>query len=242
MESVGSQLRQARLSQGVSFEQISAKTRISLKNLQAIENDDLSRISSPFFYRSFVKQFAEQLKLDYNSLEPAVGAAVGAIPEPRVPGQASPEYAEAPLPKLPRLKMHAPKNLRWLVSLLSFGIMLAACSTFYGAWQQSRSNWHALAAVVSFFTPGARAAHMAPIQQSMAPFAPDLGDSVTVPTRHAVAAMPKTALAPAVIVAPSQSSPSVESSSKPVEPSAPAAHKTMRKHSRRHHSRHTKAA
>jgi len=242
MESVGSQLRQARLSRGVSFEQISAKTRISLKNLQAIENDDLSGISSPFFYRSFVKQFAEQLKVDYNSLEPAVGEAVGALPEPRVPGQASPEYAEAPLPKLPRLKMRGPKNLRWLVSLLSFGLMLAACSTFYGAWQQSRSNWHALAAVVSFFTPGTRATHMTPIQQSIAPFAPDLGDSVASVPTHPAAAVPKAALAPAVIVAQPQPAPNTESTSKPVEPSAPAAHNKTRKHSRRHHSRHTKAA
>ena len=231
MESVGSQLRQARLSQGVTFEQISAKTRISLRNLQAIENDDLSRINSAFFYRSFVKQFAEQLKLDYNSLATAVGEAAGAIPEPLMPGQISLDAAEAPLAKLPRLRMRGPKNHRWLYSLLSFCIMLAACSSFYGAWQQSRSNWRALTALISFLTPGTRSAHMAPIQQSIAPFA-DLGE----------AAMPVAVNKPAAPASSAADKPESSSSLKPAAEPAPQsapvpAHRKLHKHSRRHRAR-----
>ena len=63
MESVGEQLREQRFRKGLTLEDIHASTRISLKNLRSIENDDLSQISSAFFYKSFVRQFAEHVEI-----------------------------------------------------------------------------------------------------------------------------------------------------------------------------------
>src|SRR2546428_11524788 len=87
MQSVGMKLRQARVQQGQTLEEISAATRITLKNLSAIESDELAKISSPFIYRSFVRQYAEALKLDYASMATDVRAASHSIPEPLMPGQ-----------------------------------------------------------------------------------------------------------------------------------------------------------
>jgi len=169
MESVGTQLREARRCRGLTLEQINAKTRISLKNLRALEDDDLLHISSPFFYRSFVRQVAEHLQLDYGGLAEAVQEAASKIPEPLMPGQVAPGHVQAP----PVLKMEGlpqqrrPLNLRWLYSLSAFTVMLVGCSSVYGLWQQSRSNWRAsLAAAVSFLTPPTHAAATQPARDT----------------------------------------------------------------------------
>lgn len=174
MESVGSQLRQARLSLGLSLEQASAKTRISTKNLQALEEDDLRRIASPFFYRSFVKQFADYLNVEYRLLAPAVQAVTSSMPQPLMPGEISTPEGGMPRPKLEPLEVRRrPWNLRWVSSVLSFVVMLVACSSFYAVWQDSRSNGHgSLAALVSFLTPTAHNAPVGSTQSVLAQLSP----------------------------------------------------------------------
>jgi cytoskeletal protein RodZ len=140
MESVGQKLRAIRLQQGFSLEDISAKTRISKKNLQAIENDDLSLIGSSFFYKSFTRQFAQQLKFDYQEIAPAVEELAHTLPEPLMPGQTG---CGVTLPSVPALRSSRPKLLRWLYSFSSLVVMIMACSGLYSAWQNSRSQLQA---------------------------------------------------------------------------------------------------
>lgn len=61
---VGSELRQARERQGLSLQQISNTTKISLRVLQAIEAADAARLTAPVFTRSFVRSYAAQVGLD----------------------------------------------------------------------------------------------------------------------------------------------------------------------------------
>jgi cytoskeleton protein RodZ len=143
MESVGEKLRQYRLGQGLTLGDVSASTRISLKNLQAIESDEVSQISSAFFYRSFVRQFAERLGLDYSELAPAVQSWASTIPEPAMPGQ-----LHAALPKVPPLQPVRAKNFRWLFSFVALISVLTGCSSLYGMWENSR---YSLQASVSSF-------------------------------------------------------------------------------------------
>jgi cytoskeleton protein RodZ len=134
MESVGQKLRGARLRLGFTLDDVSARTRINLKNLQAIETDDLKQISSPFLYKSFVRQFAGSVALDCAALQEALCAAAGSMPQPLVPGQDG-----APVrPKVPGLRPQRIRKLRWLLSIASLIVMLVACSSFYGMWQESR--------------------------------------------------------------------------------------------------------
>jgi cytoskeleton protein RodZ len=135
MESVGQKLRTIRLQQGLTLEDISAKTRISKRNLQAIEADDLTPIGSSFFYKSFVRQFAEQLKLDYCELAGAVQELSSTLPEPLMPGQVA---GGLEISKAPRLGRPRSKGLRWIYSFGSLFVMLIACSTVYSVWQNSR--------------------------------------------------------------------------------------------------------
>ena len=141
MESVGKKLREARLRLGLTLEQVSAQTRITLKNLTAIEADELSGISSPFFYRSFARQFAAAVKLDYDSISAAVQEAASTMPEPLVPGQ-----EDAPIIHVPGIKERRSWNLRWLRSVVSFSVVMAACTGMYAVWQNSHADWHDLVA------------------------------------------------------------------------------------------------
>ena len=87
MQSVGTRLREARIKRGYTLEEINARTRISLKNLSAIESDDLSKISSPFTYRSFVKQISDLVGVDHAMLAADALTASSTMPAPLIPGQ-----------------------------------------------------------------------------------------------------------------------------------------------------------
>jgi cytoskeleton protein RodZ len=135
MESVGEKLRSARLQKGLTLEEVHDKTRISLKNLQAIEGDDMSRFHSPFFYKSFAKQIANQLGLEYPALAPAVDAAAGTIPEPPMPGQ-----SDAPVQKAAPAGSSKRGRMRWLFSLGSLLTTFALCSAAYALWGGSQTS------------------------------------------------------------------------------------------------------
>jgi cytoskeleton protein RodZ len=210
MESVGSQLRQARLNLGLTLEQACAKTRISVRNLQAIEADDLTRFSSAFFYRSFVKQFAEYLNVDYDRLAGAVQEVVSAIPEPLVPGQVpaigqAPERRFVPSPMTQRLW-----NPRWLSSLASFVLILVACSSFYSVWQNSRSNWRG--SITTFLKSLARAssgAHTASSDAKLAQIAP----AIPQPPASSIRATPDNIAKPSVAPSASPQPPQADAAS-----------------------------
>lgn len=173
MQSVGESLCAARLDLGLSLEQVSASTRISVKNLRAIEADELGVISSAFFYKSFVRQFAAELGLDYNLLSPAVQAAASTFPEPRIPG-----HGNAPPLRVSRLRPKRTGGLRWVFSIASFALMLVACSSVYALWQDSRADIQSsIANFVGSVTSGAE--H--PAKKSSAPVKPPLPTVSTLP-------------------------------------------------------------
>jgi cytoskeletal protein RodZ len=64
MTGFGEHLRREREMRGVSLEEISAATKISVRFLQAIENEELSKLPGGIFTRSFVRTYAHYLGLD----------------------------------------------------------------------------------------------------------------------------------------------------------------------------------
>ncbi len=138
MQSVGQRLREARLELGRSVEDISASTRIAIKNLRAIEADEVEKLGSPFFYRSFVRQFAEELKLNDSEFASDVQAAANTMPEPLIPGQGN-----SSSPGVNALPIRRARNFKWLLSMASLIVMMVACSAVYAMWQNSRSSFQA---------------------------------------------------------------------------------------------------
>ena len=137
MPSVGQQIREQRLRLGLKLEEISARSRIPLRALQGIEDDNPASISSPFLYRSFARQFAESLKLDPTALFNDIEAAALAMPQPRIPGEE--DVAKAKVAPL-RIRTR-PRSFRWLYSVGSLGCVLVGCSSLYGILQNTRASW-----------------------------------------------------------------------------------------------------
>ncbi len=66
--SIGEKYKKERLKQGLTLERISADTRIRKDYLEAIENDDFKRFDSPVYAKGFLKNYANYLGLNSESL------------------------------------------------------------------------------------------------------------------------------------------------------------------------------
>jgi cytoskeleton protein RodZ len=135
MQSVGNFIRAARLQTGLSLEDISARTRISVRTLQAIEEDDISVMPSAFFYKSFVHQFGKTLGIESSTLSPLIEAVLAQIPEPLVPGQDERIAKGAVIRSSSR-----PRNYKWLFSLGSLALVMVCCSGFYAFWENEKGD------------------------------------------------------------------------------------------------------
>ncbi|MFL6450753.1 MAG: helix-turn-helix domain-containing protein [Bryobacteraceae bacterium] len=135
MQSVGKFIQQSRLQAGVSLEEISARTRISLHTLQAIEDDDLSVMPSAFFYKSFVAQFAKVLQIESSIISPLIESVLANIPDPRIPGQDERIAKGVVIRSSVR-----PRSFKWLYSLGSLALALVCCSGFYAFWENARGD------------------------------------------------------------------------------------------------------
>lgn len=60
----GTRLREARERKGVSLRDIANATKISVRSLEALENNDISQLPGGIFSRAFVRSFAVQAGLD----------------------------------------------------------------------------------------------------------------------------------------------------------------------------------
>jgi len=61
---IGQQLKNTRLKRGLSLEKISNKTKISIQNLEHIENGKSYLIAGEFYQRSFIKSYSKALRID----------------------------------------------------------------------------------------------------------------------------------------------------------------------------------
>lgn len=68
MASPGQELKRERELRGISLQEIAASTRISLKFLQALEEDRLDVIPGKFFIRAILRSYAKSIGLDENQV------------------------------------------------------------------------------------------------------------------------------------------------------------------------------
>lgn len=69
---IGTKLKRIREEKGLSLEQISAKTMIQVRALQAIENAQVELLPEPVYTQGFIRRFAEALDLDGAQLASAL--------------------------------------------------------------------------------------------------------------------------------------------------------------------------
>lgn len=126
----GKTLREERERRGQSLEAIAETTKIPRRILAAIEQEETSATQTPFFYKSFVKQYAEALHLNYSEIEEAVNANVRAIPVPLVPGQ------DHRAPDVAPIRLQG-TGVRWVMPIFSLIAVMAACSALYAVVQNA---------------------------------------------------------------------------------------------------------
>lgn len=72
MELIGARLNQARLMANLALQDIADRTKISLRFLSAIENDDFSALPGRVYIFGFTKAFARAVGLDEESMVAAL--------------------------------------------------------------------------------------------------------------------------------------------------------------------------
>jgi cytoskeletal protein RodZ len=60
----GTHLREAREKRGVSLRQIATSTRISIRTLEALENNEIGKLPGGIFSRAFVRSYAQEIGID----------------------------------------------------------------------------------------------------------------------------------------------------------------------------------
>ena len=68
MASIGEQLREARVAQNKSLEELSSDTNISKKYLEALETDNYDEFPAEVYTKGFLKNYAKNLGLDVQSI------------------------------------------------------------------------------------------------------------------------------------------------------------------------------
>lgn len=68
MNSIGEQVRQERERQGLSLEDVSERTRITVQNLEAIEQDNFGLFPNRVYARAFLRDYANFLGMDSAAL------------------------------------------------------------------------------------------------------------------------------------------------------------------------------
>jgi cytoskeleton protein RodZ len=130
---MGAALRQERLHQHLSLDDIAGQTRIGQHYLEAVENGRLESLPGLFFARSFVRQYALALKLD---------------PEPMLAQLPKVDLASTPFPDPPvRPQPFRIYRSKWvpqwtpaLVSMTWLGLAIAACAAAYFHFNQPPVN------------------------------------------------------------------------------------------------------
>jgi cytoskeleton protein RodZ len=133
MPSAGKLLRCEREQRNRTISEIASETCISTRYLQAIEADDTKTLPGDFFHRSFIRQYAQCLKLDpvatkriLDAVEPA--PEIDPIPVFSIPQQiAEVEQRSKPL-------AHVPTRV---AATLLF-VVLAGCSGLFALWNRAQ--------------------------------------------------------------------------------------------------------
>jgi cytoskeletal protein RodZ len=136
MGSFGEDLRREREARGITLEDISAVTKISVRLLEAIENEQFERLPGGVFNVNFVRQYARQLGLDEEEVVAGYRRLAAPPPEP-AEQQAPPipaEWARTDTSDYDRERKRQPA--RWVAAAL----VVAVLGLAWHLWRSGRNT------------------------------------------------------------------------------------------------------
>lgn len=219
----GAMLREARESLGISIGDVSSRTRLSVDQIRAIEEENLERLPEPVYVRAFLRAYAKAIDIDYepvvNDYVTRCGGGGVRIPE-HAPEETFREVAYYESPRPSRWKF---AGLLSLIVVVTLGIWGVYSGTFARLMEADGTEAAKVENGVSEVTknvapapeapkttepvevadaskPAAPAAQTTPAPEA-APAAPETASQTTSPAEPAEAPAPVTE-APAVPAAP----------------------------------------
>ncbi|MCL5006419.1 MAG: DUF4115 domain-containing protein [Acidobacteria bacterium] len=129
MGSFGENLRREREMRGVTLEEISAATKISVRFLKSIEDEDFSKLPGGLFNRSFVRAYARYLGLDEEPL----------IAEYQLAAKAKGEVDVTRL-SLPVSHSSSSRDRRMRSHWIGVGASVVLLVVGYGLWRYSQPS------------------------------------------------------------------------------------------------------
>ena len=205
----GAMLREARESLGISIGDVSSRTRLSVDQIRAIEEENLERLPEPVYVRAFLRAYAKAIDIDYeplvNDYVTRCGGGGVRIPE-HAPEEAFREVAYYDSPRPSRWKF---AGLLDHIDVVTLGIWGVYSGTFARLMEADGTEAAKVENGVSEVAP-----NVAP-----APEAP----KTTAPVEVADASKPAAPAAPAAQTAPApEAAPASETASQTTSPAAPA--------------------
>ena len=125
MTSLGETFRRERAARGISLEEIAEETKIGIRQLRAIENEQFDQLPGGIFNRSFVRQYARYLGLEEDAAVREFLQATAPVREPASPQRPAPPEPPAPSPE--------PGYARVLIAAVLVGAVIAGIA--YGLYR-----------------------------------------------------------------------------------------------------------
>lgn len=197
----GAMLREARESLGISIGDVSSRTRLSVDQIRAIEEENLERLPEPVYVRAFLRAYAKAIDIDYeplvNDYVTRCGGGGVRIPE-HAPEEAFREVAYYDSPRPSRWKF---AGLLVLIVVVTLGIWGVYSGTFARLMEADGTEAAKVENGVSEVAPSVAPAPEAP--------------KTTAPVEVADASKPAAPAAP-------EATPAPETASQTTSPAAPA--------------------
>jgi cytoskeleton protein RodZ len=137
MQTLGQRLRAEREKKGLEVQELAGRTRIRAAYFEAIEADKPEEFPGPFFYRSFLRQYATLLELPQDFVESEVQRSLEDERARRAERGATAERQRPDVPPLPTgrtdLKLETQRVLSRLAVLLG---VVALCTIVFLGWQR----------------------------------------------------------------------------------------------------------
>ncbi len=139
MASVGERLRKTREEQGREIARIAAEIRVQIGYLEAIEAGNLDRLPGGFFTRSFVRQYAECLKVPASEIEDDLEQWLSSKSLAEPPNL-EPRLAPSGLEPITHMGVGRRPRSKVLSAVAALVVVITACAAIYSFWLRTQDS------------------------------------------------------------------------------------------------------